>query len=292
MTNENYVLITAARNEEAYIRNTLEAVVNQKRQPLKWLIVSDGSTDRTDEFVQDFARRYPFIDLVHLGSDETRSFSSKAFALNTAYDAIRREEFDYIGILDADVSVPRDYYNELIARFQSYPQTGLTGGVIVEESDGRWKLRATDSLKDVAGAIQFFRRRCYDDTGGLIPLRWGGIDTASNVMAKQKGWDVRVFVELPVRHHRPTGTAGVSPHRSKFRGGMREFSLGYHPLFEIGKCFRRISEPPYVTGSAARLCGYIWAALTEHKPAMPSDFIRYLRQQQTLQMFQYVEKGH
>jgi hypothetical protein len=290
MPNTNYALITAARNEESYIRNTLEAVINQKRHPRRWLIVSDGSTDRTDEFVRDFARRYKFIELVHLGSAATRSFSSKAFALNTAYDAIRQDEFDFIGILDADVSVPRDYYDELIARFQSYPRMGLAGGIIVEESDGRWKLRGTDSLKDVSGAIQFFRRRCYDGIGGLIPLRWGGIDTASNVMARQKGWDVRIFPELPVRHHRPTGTADVSPHRSRFRGGMRDFSLGYHPLFEMGKCFRRIFELPYITGSAFGLCGYIWAALTEHKPAMPVDFIRYLRQQQTLQMFRYVEK--
>jgi poly-beta-1,6-N-acetyl-D-glucosamine synthase len=290
MQTERYVLITAARNEGAYIANTLEAVVSATRRPSRWVVVSDGSTDRTDEIVRDFARRHDFIELLRLDRPNARSFSSKAFALNAAYEVIRRIEFDFIGILDGDVSVPPDYYDALIAQFEAYPRMGLAGGVIVEDDGGRWELRRSDPLKDVAGAIQFFRRECYDDIGGLIPLRWGGIDTASNVMARQKGWDVRVFCNLRVRHHRPTGTAGVTPHRSRFRGGMRDYSLGYHPLFEIGKCCRRILERPYLTGSASHLGGYLWGMLTAHKPAMPVDFVRYLRREQMLRMVPYGEK--
>jgi poly-beta-1,6-N-acetyl-D-glucosamine synthase len=286
MPNGHYALITAARNEEAYIRYTLEAVVNQTRRPRTWLIVSDGSTDRTDEFVQDFAHSYDFVELLHLSDSETRSFSSKAFALNRAYRAIHHIEFDFIGILDADAAVPPNYYEELLARYDSYPRMGLAGGVIVEDCGGSWKRRRSDSLKDVPGANQFFRRGCYDAIGGLIPLPWGGIDTAANVMARQKGWEVRIFPELQVRHHRPTGTAGITPHRSRFRGGMRDFSLGYHPLFEIGKCFRRILERPYITGSVLHLGGYLAAFLTERRPAMPDDFIHYLRRQQMLQMYE------
>src|SRR5438876_1964302 len=144
MPNTNYVLITAARNEEAYIRKTLEAVVTQTRPPRTWFIVSDGSTDRTDEFVRDFARRFDFIELLHLGRSETRSFSSKAFALNTAYQEIRHIESDFVGILDADVSIPCDYYEELLARFEVDPRMGLAGGVIVEASGSCWKMRHTD----------------------------------------------------------------------------------------------------------------------------------------------------
>jgi hypothetical protein len=292
LRNDNYVLITAARNEEAYIRNTLETVVNQKRQPRRWLIASDGSTDRTDEIVRDFARRYKFIDLVRLESVAKRSFSSKVFAINAAYDAIRQDEFDFIGILDADVSIPRDYYDELIARLQSYPRMGVAGGVIVEDSGGCWRMRRSDSSKDVAGAIQFFRRTCYDDFGGLIPLPWGGYDTASNVRARQKGWEVCVFPELRVQHHRPTGTAGATLRRSVFRGGMRDFSIGYHPIFEIAKCCRRILQPPYLTGGVLRLAGYLWGCrlLNGHKPAMPVDFVRYLRREQMLSLCQILQR--
>ena len=40
---DRYVIITAARNEEAYIENTIQSVISQTALPLKWIIVSDGS---------------------------------------------------------------------------------------------------------------------------------------------------------------------------------------------------------------------------------------------------------
>ena len=44
LTLPSYVLITPARNEADYIELTLKSVVSQTLRPLKWVIVSDGST--------------------------------------------------------------------------------------------------------------------------------------------------------------------------------------------------------------------------------------------------------
>src|SRR5664279_3741545 len=49
MVNMAYVLVTAARNEEAYIENTIKSIISQTVKPEKWVIVSDGSTDRTND---------------------------------------------------------------------------------------------------------------------------------------------------------------------------------------------------------------------------------------------------
>src|ERR1700751_5767117 len=105
MLNRRYVLITAARNEQAYIQKTLESVATQTRRPAFWLIASNGSTDRTDEFVGAFARKYDFIRLFRIENGNTRSFSSKSFALNTAYDQVKDLDFDCLGFLDADISL-------------------------------------------------------------------------------------------------------------------------------------------------------------------------------------------
>jgi glycosyltransferase involved in cell wall biosynthesis len=276
----DYILITAARNEEAYIRNTLKSVVSQTRPPKAWIVVSDGSTDRTDELVRGFASRHDFIRLLRLDNQSERSFSSKAFALNAAYESVRQLEFDFVGILDADISLPVDYYEQLVIRFHANARLGLAGAAIVEQRGGRWDLRAADSMIDVGGQMQLFRRRCYEDIGGIAPLRWGGEDTAANIMARRNGWEVRVFAELHARHHRHTGTEGASVCRSRFRGGMCDYFIGYHPLFELVKCVRRIAEPPYVIGSILRLCGYFWPRLNGQIPSMPADFIDYLRRSQ------------
>src|SRR4030095_7056049 len=50
----DYVLITPARNEAAFIAKTLESVVAQTVLPKRWVVVSDGSTDGTDEIVTKY----------------------------------------------------------------------------------------------------------------------------------------------------------------------------------------------------------------------------------------------
>src|SRR5262245_44692741 len=112
MESRAYILVTAARNEDRYIRKTLQSVVDQTHLPKLWLVVSDGSTDLADRYVQDLAGRYSFIRLVRLDSADERSFSSKSFALNAGDDEIRDIESDFIGILDADISLPPDYYQQ------------------------------------------------------------------------------------------------------------------------------------------------------------------------------------
>ena len=52
-----YVLITPARNEAKFIEFTLQSMVGQKFRPLKWVIVSDGSTDGTDDLVRKYSCR-------------------------------------------------------------------------------------------------------------------------------------------------------------------------------------------------------------------------------------------
>ena len=57
----NYVLMTAAHNEEAFIERTIESVLSQTVLPKRWVIVSDGSTDKTNQIVESYARQHDFI---------------------------------------------------------------------------------------------------------------------------------------------------------------------------------------------------------------------------------------
>ncbi len=57
-----YVLITPAYNEGRFIAKTIESVLAQTRQPLRWVIVNDGSTDDTWDIVQRYAERCGFIE--------------------------------------------------------------------------------------------------------------------------------------------------------------------------------------------------------------------------------------
>src|SRR6185436_15531960 len=83
-----YVLVTPARNEEELIERTLQSMIKQSRLPLRWVIVSDGSTDATDQIVRNYAQRYAWISLLRLEVGEGRNFARKARAFNAGYETL------------------------------------------------------------------------------------------------------------------------------------------------------------------------------------------------------------
>src|SRR5207247_2806079 len=123
----SYVLVTAARNEAAFIELTIRSVVAQTARPLRWVIVSDGSTDGTDEIVKSYARDYPWIELVQMPARRERHFAGKAYAFNAGLAQIESLSYEAIGNLDADVSFDEEYFAFLMARLAEDQSLGVWG---------------------------------------------------------------------------------------------------------------------------------------------------------------------
>jgi poly-beta-1,6-N-acetyl-D-glucosamine synthase len=273
-----YVLITAARNEALYIRKTLESVVSQTILPVRWVIVSDASTDETDAIVRDFARRYQYIEFVRREPPEVRDFASQVYAQRFGWERLAGSDYDFIGMLDADISLPPDYYERVLHKFQANLRLGIAGGFIHEERGGAFRSRVANATYSVAGGIQLFRRECFDTVGGYIPLRWGGMDTVAEVIAQTRGWEVVAFPELPVFHHKPGESWTWSTCRRRICEGRMDYSLALSPLIQALKCFRRIPvERPYLVGALLRLWGYYSSALRQEKRTVPLEVIEFLR---------------
>jgi biofilm PGA synthesis N-glycosyltransferase PgaC len=280
MTGSDYVLLTPARNEAQFIGRTIAAVATQTIRPKKWVIISDGSTDGTDEIVRSFAEEHKFICFLRTSSNGKRSFGAKVNAIRAGYEQLRNISFDYLGNLDADVTFEADYYENVLQRFRDDSRLGVGGGIIHELLNGKFVTQRTSS-NSVAGAVQLFRRRCYEEIGGYVALRFGGIDSAAEITARMYGWGVRTFRDLIVQHHRPVGSGGGSLLKTKFRQGKSYHSLGYHPLFELVRCIYRLGDKPYFVGSLLMTCGYWWSLLTRQEKELPEQVVRYLRSEQT-----------
>jgi len=275
----DYALITAARNEDAHIEKTLVSVIGQTILPKKWVMVSDGSTDKTDDIISRYAIDHSFIQHERLSTAAVRDFSSKVNAMTIGYRRISELEFKFLGILDADVSFEPDYYETVMARFNQNPRLGVASGVVFDFYDGAFHKRL-GSLNHANGPIQMFRRECYEDIGGFVSISIGGEDAVASVMAQMHGWKVRSFPDISAYHHRRTGTEGRSVYQARFIQGRREYLLGFHPLFEVLKCLARVVEKPYVLSSLLRLSGYVWSALRQETRPCPDDFVKYLRREQ------------
>ena len=258
LQSRSFVLVTAAYNEEAFIERTVQSVVAQTHKPLMWIIVSDGSVDQTDDIVSRYAARFGFIRLLRITEEHPRNFAAQVNAINRGIGLLRQTAYDFIGNLDADISLEPNYFERLLDKFSDDEELGLGGGFIYERNrSGQFVSRPNNSCASVAHAVQMFRRECFDSIGGYVPLSYGGPDALAETMARLHGWRVEAFPEFKVNHYRATGGAGGRL-RSAFRQGRMDYSLGYHPIFEIARLLRRIWTTPYVIGAAIRAAGFTY----------------------------------
>jgi len=274
-----YVLITPARNEEAYIEKTIQAVLAQTILPEKWVIVSDNSTDRTDEIISQHAEQHDFIQHLRVTEHRQRNFGAKIEAIHAGCKQLGNRRYEFWGNLDADVTFEPRYYEKVLAKFRENTKLGIAGGIVLELIDGHFVEQHT-SLNSVAGAVQLFRRPCYEEIGGYMPLVFGGEDAAAEIMVRMRGWEVQTFPELKVFHHRRVANGNGSLLRSRFRQGITSYLLGYHPLFQMMRCCYRIIERPYFLGSAFMLGGYCLALLQKRARPLPDEAVNYLRAEQ------------
>jgi glycosyltransferase involved in cell wall biosynthesis len=279
MNTSPYILITPARNEEAFIGATIASVVAQTVRPAKWMIVNDASTDRTGEIIESFAATHGFIKAITLKRDGGRDFGKKALAFRRALEEVKDLPYEFIGNLDADVTLEPDYYEKILGRFAADPSLGIAGGTVYLKIGGI--IQTADGTPDsVGGQMQMFRRPCFEAVGGYLPLKLGGIDAAAEIIARMKGWKVAKFPDCPVREHRVTGTASVGLLHAKVQWGRRFHSLGYHPLFYFSRCVYRIGSPPLIIGSMAELFGFFSSLIRRHPHSLPVPVVEYLRREQ------------
>lgn len=265
-----YVVLTAARNEERYIEHTLRSMVAQTARPLRWIIVSDGSTDRTDEIVRGYASQHPWIELIRLPERRERQFAAKANGINTAYARLANERFDVVCNLDADVSFESDFFAFLLARLAEDTALGVVGTAYIEEDSSAQRQASTHTyanLTHVSGQCQVFRRQCFEDVGGYVPVKGGAIDWIAVTTARMRKWKTRTFPEKTFFHHRLMGTADRSILRSRFHYGRKAYYVGGHPVWELLRGCFDMRKRPWIFGGIAFQLGFVWAAVTRvHRP--------------------------
>ena len=272
-----YVLITPSRNEEAFIEKTLDSMVRQTLAPERWVIVDDGSTDRTAEIVKKYRERCHWIELVQRPQRSERSFAGKVHAFTAGLDRVCSLPFDVIGNLHGDLSFDPDYLEFLMRKFSEDPKLGVAGTPFTENGYDS----ARDSFEGenhVAGGCQLFRRRCFEDVGGYVPNPAGGIDWIAVTTARMKGWKTKSFPEKRFHHYRTLGTAERSRTAANFSYGEKDYYLGGSPVWQLFRVAYRATKEP--SEGAALLAGYFWAAARRMKRPVSSELMRFHRREQ------------
>jgi glycosyltransferase involved in cell wall biosynthesis len=278
-----YVLITPARNEEAFIGNTILSVVAQTRRPAKWIIVSDGSSDRTDEIVKQYASQHGWIELLRMPEHRDRQFAAKANCFKAGYERLKDVEYDAIANLDADITFEPEYCEFLLGKLAANPNLGVVGTPFVEDASQMGKhtyAHGSANLNHVSGACQMFRRKCFEEVGGYIPIKGGAIDWIAVTTARMKGWQTRTFLEKACLHHRKLGTGNDSPLMVRFHYGKKAYYVGGHPVWELLRGLFQMREKPFVVGGMYFLGGFCWATITRMHRPVSAELMAFHRSEQ------------
>ena len=274
----SYVLVTPARNEEEYIEGVIESVASQSILPVKWVIVSDGSIDRTDQIVRHHAKTLDFIEFMRMDEHRERNFAAKVECFRAGRELLEGIDHDIIGNLDADITFGPDYFEYLLARFAENPRLGVAGTPFVENG-GQYDYRFTN-IEHVSGQCQLFRRECFDEIGGYAPIKGGGIDWVAVTTARMRGWETRTFTGKAFFHHRAMGTGNSGGLLVHFKQGQKDYSCGNHPLWEVFRAIYQLAGKPYILRGLLILTGYAWSSVRISKRPIPADLAQFIRAEQ------------
>ncbi len=275
----SYVLVTPVRDEAEHVGLTIQAVASQTIKPLRWVIVDDGSTDGTSAILDELARLYPWMTIVHRPNRGFRANGGGVMdAFHAGFPAVESLDWDYVVKLDADLSFAPDYFERCMARFDAQPKLGIGGGTICSLVDGVERVEFPgDPRFHVRGATKIYRRACWNQITPLIKA--AGWDTIDEIRANYFGWQTATFADLPLVQHKATGSADGSWANS-FKNGKANYITGYHPAFMAAKCVRRLLRKPYLVDGIAMSAGFLSGYFKRVPQLADTETIKYLRHQQ------------
>jgi glycosyltransferase involved in cell wall biosynthesis len=261
-----YALVTPARNEAANLGRLAACLLLQTVRPREWVIVDDGSTDRTPSVAATLAAEHPWIRLVRLeahgeavrGGAIVRALKAGVAALGAPPDLVVN--------VDADVSFEPEFFARLLRHFEDDPALGIAGGTAFEHERGAWRERFV-TRTTVWGAVRAYRWACFQDVSPLEErLGWDGLDELTAVV---RGWRAETYRDLPFRHHRRVGERDSSTRATWVAEGRLAHYMHYRPGYLVA---RSLFQAAHHRRPAA--LGMVWgygAAAVRREPRWRDD---------------------
>ncbi len=218
-------LIIPVYNESQYLNEVLTSIVEQSLLPNKIIIVNDNSTDNTQQIIDLFTSKYPFITSIYNTSTPSHQPGSKVVkAFNLGYIQLK-DNFDIIGKFDGDIILPKDYFKRISDIFYEHKNVGISGGNLYIKKNEKWIYENIAEKTKVRGPIKLYRKQCFQDIGGLKESM--GWDTVDELLAQYHGWEVKTDPSLHVKHLKPTGATYTKSSKYKQGEAFKKMRYGF-----------------------------------------------------------------
>jgi glycosyltransferase involved in cell wall biosynthesis len=221
----SYYAIVTCRNSENEIESAVNSLLRQTIKPRFIIVVDDGSTDNTHNILEGLKLKNDNIHVItnpDLGYDIGRVVKNWNNAINLARD-LNLEVTDYHMISTDDTHYEEFYAEKLMRNMDSDNRIAVSSGNY-----------DNNSYATPHGAGRFVRNSFFNNVLGRYPEKMG-YESVILQMSLYHGFKNVVNNDARFSH---TRQLGANHHFYEFGASMR--TLGYHPLFVIGRfmqCF-------------------------------------------------------
>lgn len=273
------IVISPCRDEDRTLECTIRCMRAQTRLPDRWVIVDDGSRDRTPEILERAAMETPWIRVVRRTDRGFRSLGGGV--IDAFYEGLATVDIDYdfIAKMDVDLEFSPRYLEKILTHFDRDPQLASASGKLYRREGGRLiEEFIIDEM--VVGAFKLYRREAFERIGGFVrEVMWDGIDFHR---ARMEGYRTASLPdpELRIIHLRLMGSSDRSVYRGRIRWGKGQWYMGSAFPYVVASGLFRMREKPYVIGGLLIIVGYLLAGVRQEPRYGETRFRRELRRWQ------------
>lgn len=197
-------VVTTVYNGEPYFDRAIPGILAQTFEDFEFILVDDGSSDRSLERLRELAER----------DQRVRVFAPGRLGAAAAYNyAVSQARADYIGRQDFDDRSYPDRLRLQVAFLDAHPEVGAVGGsyVVVDERRGERYVRTPPTDHSgilpalargvpIAHTVATFRRRAWAEAGGY-PLVNNLIDLQFYIRVAKLGWQLANVPQVVGEHY-------------------------------------------------------------------------------------------
>jgi len=273
------VVISPCRDEAATLGRTIACIRAQTRPPDRWVVVDDGSRDRTPEILEQAAAEIPFLRVVHRPDRGFRKLGSGV--IDTFYEGLDSVDipYDFVAKMDVDLEFSPRYFEKILDYFDRDPRLAAASGKVYRREGSRLiEEFMIDEM--VAGQFKLYRREAFERIGGFVrAVMWDGIDFHR---ARMEGYRTASLEdpELRIIHLRLMGSSDSSVYRGRLRWGRGQWYMGSSFAYVLASGVFRMLEKPRGIGGLLLIAGYLMAGLQREARYQDPAFRRELRRWQ------------
>jgi biofilm PGA synthesis N-glycosyltransferase PgaC len=271
---DRYIAITPARDEEQFLPGLINSMTAQTRLPERWIVIDDGSADRTAQILDEAARQHKWIEPIHLPRNRPREAGGESVIMQfLPRDAW--QNVDYILRLDADLSFEPDFVELMEKEFVRNPKLGIAGARLYEPVSDGWHEVPELHAFHTRGATKMYSKACF---AAIEPLEGcAGWDTIDEMRALMRGFKTQSFRHIRAYHHRPQGEV-AGAWRGYFGKGETAYYVGYSPIFLLARAARIGATRPL--SALCMIAGYFDSQIRRRPTVNDTELISFIRRQQ------------